>query len=109
MNLTLATYYALVGCGLFALGLRALVVQPHLIRKILGLNIAGSGVFLLLVAIAYRGPDSLPDPIPHAMVLTGIVVAVCGTALALVLAGRVSAMTGRVDLEEEKPGDDSHS
>jgi multicomponent Na+:H+ antiporter subunit C len=89
--------YALVGCALFAIGLHALVVQPHLLRKILGLNVSGGGVFLVLVAIAHRGPGVVPDPVPHAMVLTGIVVAVCGTAVALVLAGRVHQVTGTMD------------
>lgn len=37
--------YALVGAGLFLLGLYALVAYAHLLRKILALNIMGSGVF----------------------------------------------------------------
>jgi multicomponent Na+:H+ antiporter subunit C len=103
MTLTLATFYALTGCGLFVIGLRALVVQPHLLKKILALNIGGGGVFLVLVALAHRGGSDVPDPVPHAMVLTGIVVAVCGTAVGLVLAARVWAVTGKADLEEERP------
>ncbi|MCL4846842.1 MAG: cation:proton antiporter subunit C [Acidobacteria bacterium] len=97
MTLTPALLYALAGCALFAIGLHALVVQPHLLRKILGLNVSGGGVFLVLVAIAHRGPGAAPDPVPHAMVLTGIVVAVCGTAVALVLAGRVHRATGTME------------
>jgi len=46
-------------------------------------------VFHVLVAVAYRGIDRAPDPIPHALVLTGIVVAVSATALALALARRL--------------------
>ena len=49
----------------------------------------GTGVFMLLISIAYRGPDVAPDPIPHALVLTGIVVAVSATALALALVRRL--------------------
>jgi multicomponent Na+:H+ antiporter subunit C len=43
----------------------------------------------VLVAVAYRGLEKAPDPIPHALVLTGIVVAVSATALALTLGQRL--------------------
>lgn len=96
------TLYALAGVGLFAIGLYALIVQAHLLRKILALNVMGGGVFLFLIAIAYRRTDPWPDPIPHAMVLTGIVVSVCATALTLTLAHRVEQTTGKMEL----PGKD---
>ena len=101
MNLPPGTLYALTGCALFIIGLHALFAQPHLFRKILSLNIMGSGVFLVLVAMAYRGMDAVPDPVPHAMVLTGIIVSVSGTAVALALAGRVRAVTGKPELPEQ--------
>ncbi|MBT6456060.1 MAG: Na+/H+ antiporter subunit C [Chloroflexi bacterium] len=94
--------YSLVGIGLFNLGLYALIIYPHLLRKILAVNIMGSGVFLVLVALAGRTASGVPDPVPHAMVITGIVVAVSATALALVLMLRVSAATGQPELPEEK-------
>lgn len=77
--------YALTGVALFALGLRGALLRRSLLGRILAINICGAGVFLLLVAIAYRGPDLPPDALPHALVLTGIVVAVSATALALAL------------------------
>jgi multicomponent Na+:H+ antiporter subunit C len=55
------------------------------------INVMGAGVFLLLIAVAYRGPGLAPDPVPHALVVTGIVVAVSATALALGLARRLHA------------------
>ena len=94
--------YALVGMGLFCLGLYALIVHPHLLRKILAINVMGSGVFLVLVALGGRVPGASPDPVPHAMVITGIVVAVSATALALALMLRVQAETGRARLPEER-------
>ncbi len=96
-----ALLYALAGVALFCLSLYAVIVQQHLLRKILALNIMGSGVFLVLVAMAGRNPGSPPDPVPHALVLTGIVVAVSATALALALACRVHAETGQAHLSEE--------
>lgn len=92
--------YALAGAGLFALGLHALIVHAHLLRKILAFNVMGSGVFLVLTALAKR-TGALPDPVPHAMVITGIVVAVAATALALVLTIRLTAATGRAVLPDE--------
>ncbi len=93
--------YALVGTGLFTLGLYALIVHAHLLRKILAVNVMGSGVFLVLVALAARTQGAVPDPVPHAMVITGIVVAISATALALALMLRVRAETGRAELPEE--------
>ncbi len=95
--------YALVGVGLFTLGLYALIIHPHLLRKILALNVMGSGVFLVLVALSGRTAGVSPDPVPHAMVITGIVVAISATALALALILRVQAETGRAELAEDPP------
>ncbi len=83
-------FFAVIGVVLFIFGLGGTLLAAHVVRRILALNLAGSGVFLLLVAWGYRGLDSAPDPIPHALVLTGIVVAVSTTALALVLAVRLA-------------------
>ena len=94
--------YALLGVGLFVLGLYALIVHAHLLRKILAINVMGSGVFLVLVALGGRTPGAVPDPVPHAMVITGIVVAISATALALALMLQVQAQTGRTRLPEER-------
>ena len=93
--------YALLGVALFCLGLYALIVHAHLLRKILALNIMGSGVFLLLVAMARRSSVIAPDPVPHAMVITGIVVAVSATALALALMLQISRTGGQAVLPDE--------
>lgn len=84
--------YALLGVGLFCIGLYALGTRGHLLFRILALNVIGSAVFLLMVALAGRG--GAIDPVPHAMVITGIVVAVSATALGLRLMLRVAESTG---------------
>jgi multicomponent Na+:H+ antiporter subunit C len=81
--------YALTGIGLFALGLRGSLLRRSLLGRIIAFNVCGAGVFMLFVAIAYRGPEQVPDALPHALVLTGIVVAVSATALALALGRRL--------------------
>ncbi len=93
--------YALSSVALFCLCLYGVIAHAHLIRKVLALNIMGSGIFLLLVSLARRGPMA-PDPVPHAMVLTGIVVAVSATAFALALVRRLYAATGQACLPEEE-------
>jgi multicomponent Na+:H+ antiporter subunit C len=75
--------YAFLGCALFALGLAATLLLDEPLRRILALNVMGSGAFLIFVGLAQR--DGHADPVPQAMVLTGIVVAVAATALALAL------------------------
>lgn len=87
--------YGAAGVILFGLGLWSLLVHESLLRKLIAFNIMGSGVFHLFIALAERGTRP-PDPVPHALVLTGIVVAISATALALAFGRRV-----------EDPDDDS--
>lgn len=88
--MTTSVLYGLTGIALFVLGFYGLIAYAELLRKILAVNIMGGGVFMVLVAVAYPGSDSQPDPVPHAMVLTGIVVAISAMALALTLSRRVN-------------------
>lgn len=97
--------YSVAGVFLFFTGLYGLIAHAHLMRKILALNIMGSGVFMVLTALAHRSPGSPPDPVPHAMVLTGIVVAVSATAFALMLIRRVFEDTGKAQLPDEDEND----
>lgn len=93
-------FYALIGVSLFTLGLYALIKHAHILRKILAINVMGSGVFLVLVALA-TGDQQAFDPVPHAMVITGIVVAISATALALALMLRLREASGLAVLPEE--------
>lgn len=98
--MTSGLLFALVGVALFALGVAGVVLIAQLLRRILAFNLMGSGAFLVLVGLAQRG--DVPDPVPHAMVLTGIVVAVAATALALALVRRLHALTGHRQLPEDE-------
>ena len=84
--------YCLAGVGLFGIGMRATLLHHMLIPRLLALNVCGAGVFLIFIAIAYAGAESVADPVPHALVLTGIVVAVSATAMALALGRRLEAL-----------------
>lgn len=80
-----ALLYGFTGIALFLAGAAGVVWISATLRRVVAANIMGVGVFLVLIATAYRGPHTPADPLPHALVLTGIVVAVSATALALAL------------------------
>jgi multicomponent Na+:H+ antiporter subunit C len=84
--------YGLAGVGLFGIGLRATLMHHLLLLRLLALNVCGAGVFLVFISIAYRGINQPTDPVPHALVLTGIVVAVCAMAMALALGRRLQEL-----------------
>ena len=92
--------YAFVGTGLFSIGLFGLILHRHLLRRILTLNVMSTGIFMIYVALAKRAGD-VPDPVPLAMVLTGLVVSVSATAVALVLIVRVQQLYGTATLPED--------
>jgi multicomponent Na+:H+ antiporter subunit C len=100
--------YLVASAVLLCIGLFWLLRHENLIRRLLALNTMTSAIFLFLVATAYGGGVAPPDPVPHAMVLTGIVVAVSATAVALALIRRLHQQTGSVRLDPEdetEPGD----
>lgn len=100
--MTSLALYDAAAAAVIAAGLYGLWAQRDLIRKLLAANLLGTGVFLVLVNAARR--TAPPDPIPHALVLTGIVVAVSVTAFSLQLVRRIHAETGRAALPEEDGG-----
>ena len=85
--ITAASLFGLSAAVLIGLGLFGLITNPQPLRKILAFNIIGSGVFLLFGVIAYRGAGAgmAADPVPQALLITGIVVAFSATALAVAL------------------------
>ena len=84
---------ALAACGLVAMGLYGLVAQAEVLRKIIAFNLLGAGVFLLFGVVARRGAAAglAADPVPQAMVITGLVVAFAATALMAVVVSFVLA------------------
>jgi multicomponent Na+:H+ antiporter subunit C len=103
-----ATLFGLCAAILIGLGLFGLLVNPRPLRKILAFNIIGSGVFLMLGAIARRGAGAGmgADPVPQALLITGIVVAFSATALAVALLLKLFDETGSDSLTAEPPPGD---
>jgi multicomponent Na+:H+ antiporter subunit C len=98
-----ATLYGLCGAVLVGLGLFGLIVHPQLLRKILAFNLIGSGVFLVFGVVARRGAAAGfgGDPVPQALVITGLVVAFAATALVVALLLRLFEQTGQVTLRSD--------
>ena len=94
------TAWAFAASALVALGLFGVVTQAALLRKILSFNILGGGVFLLFGVVARRGALAA-DPVPQALVITGLVVAFAATALAVVLVLRMFQITGATTIAED--------
>ncbi len=79
--------YIAAATALFGLGLGGLILHPSALRRLIAVNVMGLGALMLLVAFAYRRQDA-PDPVPHALAITGIVVAAAASALGLILIRR---------------------
>jgi multicomponent Na+:H+ antiporter subunit C len=97
------TLFGLCAAALIGFGLYGLIVNPQPLRKIIGFNVIGSGVFVLFGTIARRGAavGMGGDPVPQALLITGIVVAFSATALAVALLLRLYDGRGLVTLDNE--------
>ncbi len=100
-NLT-ANYEELAAVTLFSIGFCMLLFARNLIKKVIGLDIMDTGVFLLLASRGYISGRTVPiitdgvtdparyiNPIPAGLVLTGIVVSVSVSAVMLALTVRI--------------------
>jgi multicomponent Na+:H+ antiporter subunit C len=101
--MTEATLYGLCSAVLVGLGLFGLIMHPQPLRKILAFNLIGGGVFLLFGVVARRGAAAGlgGDPVPQALVITGLVVAFAATALTVALLLRLFQETGRATLRSD--------
>lgn len=103
--MTSTTLFGLCGAILIGFGLYGFIINPQPLRKILAFNLMGSGIFLLFGVVARRGAaqNMLVDPVPHALVITGIVVAFSATALAVALLLRLFESNQQASLSEDAP------
>ena len=99
-----ASLFGLCGAAMIGIGLYVVALHPALLRKALGFNLVGAGIFLLFGSAARRGAAAglAGDPVPQAMVITGVVVAFSATALAIALMRRLADVTGRASVEADE-------
>jgi multicomponent Na+:H+ antiporter subunit C len=82
--------FLLVAAALAVLGAARLLLTRDLMTRVLALNVSSAGVLMVLVVLAVRGGEpGAPDPVLHALVLTGIVITVSVTGLAIGLVRRI--------------------
>lgn len=100
-----ATVFGLGAAAAVGLGLYGLITNPQPLRKIVAFNLLGSGVFLLFGIVGRRGAAAGfgNDPVPQALVITGIVVAFSATALAIALLLRLFDTAGSTTLGSRAP------
>ena len=109
----LVNYGEEVAILLFGIGFANLLIQKNLIKKIIGLNIMDTAVYLFLAEKGYitgrmapivtdgvQDVEAYINPIPSGLVLTGIVVSVSVTALMLSLTVRLYKRYHTLDLDE---------
>ena len=94
-----AVEFPLAGPVVLAIGLVAHLLVRDLLRRIVALNIASGGVMMVLLAIAAR--SSAPDPVPQALVLTGIVIMAATSGVALAFARRVESESDELDTPDD--------
>jgi len=94
---------AISASALVGLGIYGLLAARHLLRRVLAFNLVGSGLFLWFGAAGARGGVGV-DPIPQALIITGIVVALAASALGVALVVAHARLSGPT-LPEEAPCD----
>ena len=108
-----SNYIDVVAVTLFGIGFSLLLFNKNLIKKIMGLNIMDTGIYLFLASMGYidgkwapvlnngsTNPSDYINPIPAGLVLTGIVVSVSVTAIMLALAVRLYKKYHTLDLDK---------
>ena len=110
MKALLENYEEAVAIILFGIGFVTLLFHQNLIKKIIGMNIMDTGLYLFLASMGYVEGGSAPiyaenaafyiNPIPAGLVLTGIVVSVSVTAIMLSLAVRLYKRYQTLNLDE---------
>lgn len=104
--MTPETIYGATGIVLVAIGLYHALILPAALRRIVALNILAVGAGFVFVVTAWRG-DGAADPVPHALVITGAVVMVAATAMALVLVRALHDAEAKDGTGTDTPTDDT--
>jgi multicomponent Na+:H+ antiporter subunit C len=96
---------------LMMIGLYITISRGNLIKKIVGLNLFQSSVFMLYISMGKVAGGTAPiltgnpneiysNPLPHVLILTAIVVGISTTALALALVVRIHEAYGTIEEDQ---------
>lgn len=108
----LINYPYLAAAILFLIGIATVLTRSNLLKKLIGINIMESGIFLMFIAAGNIRGGLVPiledtvaegayvNPLPSALMLTGIVVSVSVSAFALALILRLHGTYGTIDAHQ---------
>jgi multicomponent Na+:H+ antiporter subunit C len=110
----LESWNYLVVIALMMGGLFIVISQNNLVKKLVGLALFQTSVFIFYISVGKMaggtapiltdGPETLySNPLPHVLILTAIVVGVATTALGLALVLRIHAAFGSIEDDEVQP------
>ncbi len=99
--------------GLFSVGLFGLITRRHIIKIFISISIMETSIFLLFIGLSYKVGSIAPimdethkntaimnDPIPHAMILTAIVIAMAVLSLGVSFAIEYYKLTSKTDIDD---------
>lgn len=102
--LMMSGFYVVISCG-------------NLLKKLVGLNIFQTSVFIFYISLGNVAGGTAPiltegvtrysNPLPHVLILTAIVVAVATTAFGLALMVRINEAYGTVEEDEIQRQDEA--
>lgn len=117
MSFILDYYNYWVVVFLMMAGFYIVISANNLVKKIVGLNIFQTSVFMLYISmgkvsggtapIVAEGVSQYSNPLPHVLILTAIVVGVATTAVGLSLIVRIKRAYGTVEENEFENKDDA--
>lgn len=101
-----------IGIILFLVGLYGIIINKNLIKIVMSISVMGNGIVLFFISLGYiegnlapiinPGVQNVVDPVPHALMLTMIVINLCVTALALIIIVWLHKEFGIIDIGEMK-------
>ena len=108
MLLGLYNYWVVV--VLMMVGFYTVIAHGNLVKKIVGLSIFQTSVFIFYISMANidgatapilaDGIEKYSNPLPHVLILTAIVVGIATTALGLALTVRIKEAYGSIEEDE---------
>jgi len=117
VNFILDYYNYWIVVFLMMTGFYIVISANNLVKKIVGLNVFQTSVFILYISmgkvsggtapILVEGVTQYSNPLPHVLILTAIVVGVATTAVGLSLIVRIKRSYGTVEENEFKNQDDA--
>ncbi len=103
-----ANYWAAIVLAM--IGLYAIIAPSNLIKKLIGLGIFQSAIFLIYITVGKVEGGTAPiidaaygvysNPLPHVLILTAIVVSVSTLAVGLALTVAIKRAYGTVEEDE---------